>query len=78
MLKEIKEIDYDRFMARRPNKITTLQGVIFYEHPIFGEDEESVAVLDGVAILSGFYGLPDLDYVADIKSDLISIKGGAK
>ena len=67
-----------RFLDRNPSKYGTFDGVTFYENPIHGDEVESIAVLDGVAIVSGFYGLPDLDYVGDIKADLIAIKGGAK
>lgn len=60
-----KKISYRRVMDQNPTELgrienTIGQEIIFYEHPILGDESTIIIVFDTLAFDSGFYDLDDL------------------
>jgi hypothetical protein len=54
-----KEINKEKFMARNPDQIGIVGGVVFYEHPAYGDESPLIAIYEEKAYLTTQYELDD-------------------
>lgn len=50
-------------LDQKPTKIGTVKGRGYYEHPVYGDEEELIVKVPGGWELSGFWELPDTEEV---------------
>ena len=57
---EIRMLNRDKLLNRRPTLVGTVNGVRFYEHPVYGDEAPLVMVTETRCGLTDFWEMSDV------------------